>query len=355
MSFSRSVESQDNALTDASPVKSNARALATGSWWRFSRYEIRDGYIRPALGARLRRYDPWKRWLKTRAVSRRSDGSVRGATPYRELLELLNKLEYRSVGADSPEFTPAQVDMLAGPLTADSEQRILRWCARYGLLGILQHRLLQVVLSPRNDAQVEYRRISLGWAAVERARENPFTPILEPHAVVQPLRGVGLTAEPLSETWARFFPAVPAEARDTFAYPQPLTNSFWEMYAEPLQDFLSGARALMELLSAVQMQTTRKLRSLHELTTGGGLPIVIQGLVAPTGVAVRFRKNGRTELDWVGGSLLASLTMMMLQDLSFGRAVQCPCGQLLVSSAYQARYCSRRCRWRFEQRKHRKR
>ena len=180
MSFSRSVESQDNALTDASPVKSNARALATGSWWRFSRYEIRDGYIRPALGARLRRYDPWKRWLKTRAVSRRSDGSVRGATPYRELLELLNKLEYRSVGADSPEFTPAQVDMLAGPLTADSEQRILRWCARYGLLGILQHRLLQVVLSPRNDAQVEYRRISLGWAAVERVRENPFTPILEP-------------------------------------------------------------------------------------------------------------------------------------------------------------------------------
>ena len=206
MSFSMSVESQDNALTDASPVKSNARALAAGSWWRFSRYEIRDGYIRPAPGARLRRYDPWKRWHKTRAVNRRSDGSVRGATPYRELLEMLNKLEYRSVGADSPEFTPAQVDMLAGPLTADSEQRILNWCARYGLLGILQHRLLQVVLSPRNGAQVEYRRISLGWAAVERVRENPFTPILEPHAVVQPLRGFGLTAEPLSETWARFFP-----------------------------------------------------------------------------------------------------------------------------------------------------
>lgn len=336
-------------------MKSNARALAAGSWCRFSRYEIRHGYIRPARGARLRRYDPWKRWHKTRAVSRRSDDSVRGATPYRELLEMLNQLEYRSVGADSPEFRPAQVDMLAGPLTADSEQRILNWCASYGLLGILQHRLLQVVLPSKNGAQVEYRRISLGWAAVERVKGNPFTPILAPHAVVQPVRGVGLTAEPLSETYARFFPGVPAEARNTFVYPQPLTNAFWEMYAEPLQDFLSGARALMELLSAVQMQTSRKLRSLHELTTGGGLPIVIQGLVAPTGLAVRFRKNGRTELNWVGGSLLASLTMMMLQDLSFGRAVQCPCGQLLVSSAYQARYCSRRCRWRFEQRKHRKR
>ena len=266
---------------------------------------------------------------------------------------MLNKLEYRNVGADSPEFTPAQVDMLAGPLTAESERRILDWCVKYGLLGILQHRLFQVVLPARNGAQVEYSRTSIGWAVVERMRENPSTPILAPHAVVQPLRGVGLTVERLSETWARFFPGVQAEDQDTFAYPQPLTDSFCEMYAEPLQDFLSGVRALMEVLTATRLQTTRKLRALHELTTGRP-PIVIQGLVAPTGLAVRFRKGARIGLNWVGGSLLASLTMMMAEDLSIGRSVQCLCGQLFVSSAYQARYCSRRCRWRFEQRKHRK-
>jgi hypothetical protein len=267
---------------------------------------------------------------------------------------MLNQLEYRKERAGSPEFTPAQVDILAGPLTEDSHQRILDWCARYGLLGILPHTVLQVVLSPKDGVQLQYVRMGIGWTAIEREEQNPSFPILAPYAVRQPLRGVGLAVEPLAKTWARFFPGVQAEDLDTFAYPQPLTDSFWKMYAEPLQDFLSGARALMGVLTAMQQQTTRKLRSLQELTTGGGLPIVTQGLVAPTGLAVRFPKSGRVGLNWVGGSLLASLTMMTLEDLSPGRSVQCPCGQLFVSSAYQARYCSRRCRWRFEQRKHRK-
>ena len=133
MSFSRSVESQDNALTDASPVKYNARALATGSWWRLSRYEIRDGYIRPALGARLRRYNPWKRWLDTRRKST-IDGSVRGATPYGELLELLDDWSTEA-WSGLTRVAPAQVDMLAGPLTADSEQRILGGALDLGCSG----------------------------------------------------------------------------------------------------------------------------------------------------------------------------------------------------------------------------
>jgi hypothetical protein len=195
--------------------------------------------------------------------------------------------------------------------------------------------------------------MGIGWTVIEREERNPFLPILAPFAVVQPLRGVGLAVEPLSKTWARFFPGVSAEERDTFAYPQPLTDSFWKTYAEPLQDFLSGARALRELLTAIGLQTNRELRATHEFMTGG-LPTVINALAAPTGLAAPLRKSGRVGLNWVGGSLLASLTMMMLEDLSSGRAVQCPCGQLFVSSAYQARYCSRQCRWRFEQRSFRK-
>jgi hypothetical protein len=85
----------------------------------------------------------------------------------------------------------------------------------------------------------------------------------------------------------------------------------------------------------------------------GGLPIMVNALTAPTGFAVSLRGSGRLEINWVGGSLLSSLTMMMLEDLSVARALQCPCGQLFVSSAYQARYCSRQCRWRFEQRRFR--
>jgi hypothetical protein len=170
---------------------------------------------------------------------------------------------------------------------------------------------------------------------------------------VQPLRGVGLSVEPLAQTWARFFPGVPTQEQNTFAYPQPLTDSFWKMYAEPVKDFLTGAHALQEVLIAIGLQTNQELRAIHEFMTGG-LPTVINALGAPSGLAAPLRQRGRVGLNWVGGSLLASFTMMMLEDLSSGRAVQCPCGQLFVSSAYQARYCSHRCRWRFEQRKHRR-
>jgi hypothetical protein len=346
------VESQDNALTPAKAPKLKTRGLATGSWWRFSRYEIRDGYIKPAPEARLHRYDPWQLWARTRPVGRRSDNGDPGPTPYRALLEMLKALRYRDGGDGLPDFTPAQADMLAGALTEQSEQKILEWCARFGLLGILPHRVPQVALPPRNDIQLEYVRMGIGWKVVERERGNPSLPIIAPCAVVQPLGGLGLAIEPVATTWARFFPGVSMASHDRFSYPQPLTDSFWEMYAEPLGDFLSGARALQQVLSSMKVRGSRKLRALHGLAMGG-LPQLINALVAPTGLATPLHKSG-LGLNWVGGSLLASLTLMLLEDLSLGRALQCPCGQLFVSSAYQARYCSRRCRWRFEQRSFRK-
>ena len=267
---------------------------------------------------------------------------------------MLSKLEYRKDTDGSPDFTPAQVDMLAAPLTADSEQKVLDWCSQYGLLGILPHRVLQVVLPLRDGVQVQYVRIGIGWMAVEREKRNPIAPILQPSAIVQSLRGVGLAVEPLCDTWARFFPSVPVAERERFAYPEPLTDSFWKIYAEPLRDFLSGARALRELLTAIWLQGSPRLSALHAAGTGG-LPVAINALVAPTGLGVPIDRRRRVGLNWVGNSLLASLSTMLLEDLSQGRALQCQCGQLFVSSAYQATYCSRQCRWRFEQRKFRKR
>jgi hypothetical protein len=336
----------DNALTNP---KSRSRNIAVGRWWRWSRYELRDGYIRPAPGARLSVYDPWKRWLDNRPLGRRSDDG----TPYRALLNMLRSLEYRQNSGDEIELKPGETDMLLGRLSADSEQAILKWCATYGLLGILLHRVLQVDLTPRRDHQIRYVRIGIGWKEVEWKAENPFTPFSEARAIVQPLRGVGIAVEPLSETWTRFFPKVPIGQRETFAYPEPLTDSFWEIYAEPLQDFLSGARALNELLFAIRLQRTRNLRALHVGLTGGPA-IVINSLVAPSGLGAAIGRRGRIGLNWVGNSLLASLATMLLEDLSKAKALQCPCGQLFVSNAYQAHYCSRRCRWRFEQRNFRK-
>jgi hypothetical protein len=262
---------------------------------------------------------------------------------------MLRSLRY----VNNDEFTPATVDMLAGPLTEDSKRAVLKWCNSYGLLGVLPHRASQATLGPRKGEQRQYIRIGIGWTEIVRDLRNPLTPAVQPNALVQDLRGPAVQVEHLSTTWGRFFPEIPVEDRETFAYPQPLTAPFWNLYAEPLQDFLSAARALRELLSALRFQKSTKLRRIHSALSGG-LPLVMNGLIAPVGLGAQIKQRSIESMKLVPGSLLASLTLMLLEDLLRGRALQCPCGKLFVSKAYQARYCSRRCRWRFEQQKHRK-
>ena len=56
----------------------------TQPWWRFDRYEFRDGYIRPAADAECTLYEPWdlyraswaakKQRKKRPATSRRASG-----------------------------------------------------------------------------------------------------------------------------------------------------------------------------------------------------------------------------------------------------------------------------------------
>ena len=34
--------------------------VTVGDWWRFDRYSVRNGLIRPVEGASLERYNPWE-------------------------------------------------------------------------------------------------------------------------------------------------------------------------------------------------------------------------------------------------------------------------------------------------------
>ena len=172
--------------------------VVTGGWWRWTRYEIRDGYIRPAPGSRLESYDPRDIWLSTRPPAKSSNQRRSGEPPYQSLLRLLGELEYRRPGDAPLDFKPAQVDLLLAPLTDESEAKLLEWCAQYGLLGILLHRTVQITLAPRTGLyQVQHTKIGAGWSTTE----IPITrhqPILIPFAIVQPLRGAGPIVENLS-------------------------------------------------------------------------------------------------------------------------------------------------------------
>src|SRR4051812_21030165 len=96
--------------------------MGTESWWRFGRYEVRDGYIRPAPQAQLDEYDPWAEYHAARR------GRQEKPAPYQSLLSLLDEI----TAAISPR----------------DERRIADWCNQYGLLGVLPHQVQLVSLAP---------------------------------------------------------------------------------------------------------------------------------------------------------------------------------------------------------------
>ena len=205
-------------------------------------------------------------------------------------------------------------------------------------------------------SRFKYTKIGAGWSTTEIPimRQRPFS---MPSAIVQPLRGAGPVVEPLGVTCARFFPDVLAEQREAFLYPQPLSKEFWESYAEPVADFLSGMNVLRELHQAVRLfqarsDEARRLRELQDaLQPQHG---AAQGLVAGVSMALQWNPNRQVQTKWVASSLLASLATMMLQDFAYGRALVCAgCGRPFVSGGYQARFCSERCRWTVQKRESR--
>jgi hypothetical protein len=208
----------------------------------------------------------------------------------------------------------------------------------------------------RDRSQIQYAKIGAGWVATKRANEqqSPVTP----RAVLQPLSGTGAVAESLSVTWSRFFPDVPQDQRETFSYPEPLTKEFWTQYAESLADFLSSMHALRELHQAIRLFQTESAVARRfvklQAALAGGPELMCEGLITGVGLALQWNRSRKVHLKWVAGSLLASLTMMMLQDLTYGRTLQCPgVGGAFASGAYQARYCSVRCRWVVQKREYR--
>jgi len=138
---------------------------------------------------------------------------------------------------------------------------------------------------------------------------------------------------------------VPYDERATYRYPKPTTEAFWRLYAEPIDAFLEGAQALAGALHGLQGErpfaggpdatgaATRSLAALHTL-------------VGPVSAALAITEDGALRQRWIAPSLLGSYAMMALQDIGGNRRIlACArCGGLFTAAAYQARYCSPRCR-----------
>lgn len=364
--------------------------LNAGQWWRFGRYVLRRGVIRPEIATPCAEYNPWAGYEAAWGHRR-----VAGKTaPYHSLIELADDYER---GAQ------------AGLKRRALEQRVLQWCAENGLLGVLLQRTLQVTLAPRwvkaqkgpadeqaRDLMAKWRRnlkdtwgVSVPPAAAHTPRSalvrvlthdvcvsgnwsrqrREFARALAPQsgvregqlvddadrpaewpatgqALIRDLHGGPWTLEPLATTWGRFFPSVPPRAENSFVYPEPLSDEFWKLYAEPVDEFVEaavlfrdairGALQFKQLGRASRTAASRaidgwwhKLRALY--SQGGILLVPDQG-------------NYSGHIRWVASSLLGTFAIMALQDIAEGRLKSCVVCSRLFLAAPRARYCSERCR-----------
>ena len=350
--------------------------IAGGTWWRFDRYELRDGFILPAPQAVLEYYDPWGEY---RGQSR----AKIAVSPYHSLLELAGQL------ADI---------RLAPRLSSGDEDRVLRWCSQHGPLGILLHQTEAVALPARWElvrVWPEQRDVLLptlyeyvwgndGWSVrVEHAKPEAVQPQKRTRAAGSIVTGKDVPAdwpragalirslydsrpryESLEQTWARFFPSIREGERATYAYPCPLSTEFCGLYAEPLVDFVRSARLLRDAILDIGLEKIVESDVLQDhhmemdfLYAADEGKRMLSSIISPLRLAVIDGQSQAVEQKWMSPSLLGFFALMALQDLAeHGHVRRCDnCKGFFSSEAYQAKYCSARCRQVYQKRAYRKR
>ena len=329
---------------------------AAGRWWKFERYTVRDGYICAAPKAKLREYDPWHDYSVGMEKAQKKSGGRNAQPPYQSLLDLVNKWYEQD-----PSATMYPTPKL--------ESEIAEWCSVNGLLGLLTHQASTVTLAARwrRDQRRQYQnkrlvpearrftRTADGWELATVIWDNPGLSAdehKEPAEQIVPTNSlptsysVGtvlmrrfveddeLTRIPLAEGWGRYFPSVPQHQKSTFDYPVPMSAGFWRLYAERSRDFMRAAGQL-----ALAARLVVEDRDSPEFETGR------LSLNNRLMTDVRPYLTQSRELSFSSPSLLASLATMISLDVQQGRLFKCAvCKRLSVSTAWQAEYCSPRCR-----------
>lgn len=372
--------------------------LIAGTWWRFDRYEIANGVIQPVKGARLREYEPFDEFLSARSERHEAQ------PPYQLLTRVVEKLQYDEDGG----------------LTPRSAEQVLNWCSGFGLLGILLHYAQQVRFAPRwgrrrkspeedpealerfrnaifasedrllkkvaarlRAGQPRTERLFLGQTLYRRSSWGSYTfgeeqfltgptesklgkvgslvpqkhwAVAPPYALIAHPDFGDMIREPLDHTWARFFPSVAPEQRITFEYPQPFSEKFWHLYAEPLSDFLAMARRFRDAFLAAAAMAGNNVADDPAIAPGTSK---LNALVSPTGPALLRIDDQSLEQRTVAPTLIGNMALMAQADLAGNRRViRCHnerCRLLVVAVGYQTRYCSQQCRFAHEKRLQRQR
>lgn len=321
-----------------------------GTWWRFDKYNVIDGYIRPAKGAKLIEYDLWGAYA-------RSLENEDVPPPYESFLKLFDEVEK------------------AGGLEIEQTHKVAKWCAENGLLGILLDNTQSVVIHPRWQymgrekkllcpVSTKYIRTGGQWVTSTYSSDTPTAvdrkylgcPLsdaevqkshLKVHAVYSShhlLQEYNTT--PLSHSWAHFFPDVKEVEKKTYLYPQPLTKPFWEQYAERMGDFLRNAR---EFYHAI-----RSVRTKINMNNAGIL--YLNSFAESATMKLAGNEAGGLIQIWQTPSLMSAYAVMAIRDLTSNKLLVCEsCKKVFVPRSRKQRlYCSTTCTQTAQTKKYRK-
>jgi hypothetical protein len=157
--------------------------------------------------------------------------------------------------------------------------------------------------------------------------------------------------EGFGPAWHRFFPDVPSNAVETHRYPPPLSDAFWRAYAEPVEDVVKAAVQLRKALALLKDATEAGSQDLGRIRRGMDILHALTRTVRPTLVP----SDGVLRQEWLSTSLLGTLAMMALLDLTEQRRIRtcATCGEVFVTKAKEGAYCSVRCRETAQKRRYR--
>lgn len=339
--------------------------LGTRAWVRFDRYQEKEGYICPAPGAQLQTFDQLPHYAGVRSATGAQE------PPYGSFLNLVQSVRLE------PRPGPGRLQTLS----ADSAKLVTSWCAGHGLMGLLPQRAQMITLAPRygplKDVPdrcvpwlTQYIRTNRGWDILTRwgvrqqtvgiGSEGALVPAEQvpkgwpdPGALIQHQVSSQWSMEKLSDVAKRYFPGVPLLERDTYFYPCPLTEEFWRLYAEPVDEFVEAAAHLLGIVrdlgnpSDTADNKAKRKSAVDRLNNILGAAAPVAGL-SDSGEIVKL---------WHTPSLLSTFAMMIREDLSEQRWPRtCDnCGKVFVTKAYQGRYCTDKCRFAAQKRRYRQR
>ena len=359
----------------------------TQAWWRFSEYELRDGYLRPAPGAALERYRPWDLYRDSREKAERGQ-----QPPYQELTALLNN--FRAALDSQGTFVP----------TKSAVDALLGWCGRYGLLGLLPHQVKMVTFRPRAvwttpreadgpeptweihsfvretaewHSTSGFSSPSDRWTDEDMGLEPTELPTFpqcdsappglpprdwpKPRVLTGDLRHGRLDSQSLEEGWFPYFPG----SEPSQPTPLPLTPEFWRVYAEPLDSFFRAAAILRR---AMEWYTNPVKKHNAFVEPYPKVPTEFRGLglspkddfdrllqsVSPTMLTTSKGEERKYRDAWLAPSLLGMFAMMCRTDLVERRLAACvACETVFVSGGRAADYCTPTCRSLIIMRRHR--